>query len=117
MSYKSRQKKLHIKQKKKFVLQALKIGTEKKIKCPIAKMFPIESTYMWWYSILYTSIKDVYIILYAFQMTQFLEAKTPLSNILKQHTSSQMLAEVLIVSVLFRVGGIDRFIKSVRFRT
>ena len=34
-------------------------------------------------------------------MTQFLEAKTPLSNILKQHTSSQMLAEVLIVSVLF----------------
>ena len=50
-------------------------------------------------------------------MTQFLEAKTPLSNILKQHTSSQMLAEVLIVSVLFRVGGIDRFIKSVRFRT
>ena len=80
-------------------------------------MFPIESTYMWWYSILYTSIKDVYIILYAFQMTQFLEAKTPLSNILKQHTSSQMLAEVLIVSVLFRVGlgGIDRFIESVRF--
>ena len=101
MIYKSRQKKLHIKQKKKFVLQALKIGTEKKIKCPIAKMFPIESIYG---IVCYNDV--LYIILYAFQMTQFLEAKTPLSNILKQHTSSQMLAELLIVSVLFSDGPV-----------
>ena len=64
-------------------------------------MFPIESIYG---IVCYNDV--LYIILYAFQMTQFLEAKTPLSNILKQHTSSQMLAELLIVSVLFSDGPV-----------